>query len=92
MKKRFGGTRIRIYLATLSLVLYIFTKISVRFLSARKLETLEEFHFQEKGPKIFNFRIIDYLSNRRSQKRTNKPISLPHVAEERDLGMAMRTF
>jgi len=29
MKKRFGGHRIRIYLASLSLALYIFTKISV---------------------------------------------------------------
>ncbi|XP_066950435.1 sodium/mannose cotransporter SLC5A10-like [Macrobrachium rosenbergii] len=29
MKKRFGGQRIRMYLACLSLVLYIFTKISV---------------------------------------------------------------
>jgi len=29
MNKRFGGTRIRIYLSTLSLILYIFTKISV---------------------------------------------------------------
>jgi len=29
MKKRFGGRRIRIYLASLSLMLYIFTKISV---------------------------------------------------------------
>ena len=29
MNKRFGGTRIRIYLSVLSLVLYIFTKISV---------------------------------------------------------------
>ncbi|CAD5117314.1 DgyrCDS6100 [Dimorphilus gyrociliatus] len=29
MKKRFGGKRIRIYLASLSLILYIFTKISV---------------------------------------------------------------
>ena len=30
MNKRFGGNRIRIYLSVLSLVLYIFTKISVR--------------------------------------------------------------
>ena len=29
INKRFGGTRIRIYLSVLSLVLYIFTKISV---------------------------------------------------------------
>lgn len=29
MNKRFGGNRIRIYLSVLSLVLYIFTKISV---------------------------------------------------------------
>lgn len=29
MKKRFGGTRIQMYLAGLSLLLYIFTKISV---------------------------------------------------------------
>jgi sodium/myo-inositol cotransporter 3 len=29
MKKRFGGGRIRVYLAVLSLVLYIFTKVSV---------------------------------------------------------------
>lgn len=31
IKKRFGGSRIRIYLASLSLTLYIFTKISVSF-------------------------------------------------------------
>lgn len=31
MKRRFGGDRIRMYLTFLSLVLYIFTKISVRF-------------------------------------------------------------
>jgi sodium/myo-inositol cotransporter 3 len=30
MMKRFGGTRIRVFLAALSLILYIFTKISVR--------------------------------------------------------------
>lgn len=29
IKKRFGGDRIRIYLSVLSLMLYIFTKISV---------------------------------------------------------------
>lgn len=29
LRKRFGGNRIRIYLSSLSLVLYIFTKISV---------------------------------------------------------------
>ncbi len=29
MKKRFGGDRIRIYLSVLSLILYVFTKISV---------------------------------------------------------------
>ncbi len=33
MKKRFGGTRIQMYLAGLSLVLYIFTKISVNLYS-----------------------------------------------------------
>lgn len=32
MMKRFGGQRIRMYLAVLSMVLYIFTKISVSFL------------------------------------------------------------
>jgi hypothetical protein len=31
MMKRFGGTRIRVYLAALSLTLYIFTKISVSY-------------------------------------------------------------
>ncbi len=30
MMKRFGGQRIRMYLAVLSMVLYVFTKISVR--------------------------------------------------------------
>ncbi|KAG2470707.1 SC5A2 protein, partial [Polypterus senegalus] len=30
LKKRFGGQRIRIYLSILSLMLYVFTKISVR--------------------------------------------------------------
>ena len=29
IKKRFGGDRIRMYLAVLSLLLYVFTKISV---------------------------------------------------------------
>ena len=29
MQKRFGGSRIQVYLAILSLILYIFTKISV---------------------------------------------------------------
>lgn len=29
MNKRFGGNRIRVYLSVLSLILYIFTKISV---------------------------------------------------------------
>ena len=29
LRKRFGGQRIRIYLAVLALVLYVFTKISV---------------------------------------------------------------
>lgn len=33
MKKRFGGNRIRIYLSVLSLVLYVFTKISVNLYS-----------------------------------------------------------
>ncbi len=33
MNKRFGGTRIQVYLATLSLILYIFTKISVNLYS-----------------------------------------------------------
>ncbi|XP_022083327.1 sodium/myo-inositol cotransporter-like isoform X2 [Acanthaster planci] len=33
MRKRFGGQRIRVYLAMLSLVLYIFTKISVNLFS-----------------------------------------------------------
>lgn len=28
--QRFGGERIRVYLATLALILYVFTKISVR--------------------------------------------------------------
>lgn len=34
MKQRFGGSRIRVYLAVLSLILYIFTKVSVRVFSA----------------------------------------------------------
>ena len=37
MRKRFGGDRIRVYLACLSLVLYVFTKISVN-LYAGKME------------------------------------------------------
>ena len=43
MKKRFGGRRIRIYLASLSLTLYIFTKISVSILvdySGKKQDTI----------------------------------------------------
>lgn len=31
LSKRFGGTRLRVYFAVLSLVLYIFTKCSVKF-------------------------------------------------------------
>ncbi|KAG8539528.1 hypothetical protein GDO81_020784 [Engystomops pustulosus] len=31
LEKRFGGHRIRIYMSVLSLILYIFTKISVGF-------------------------------------------------------------
>lgn len=34
LRKRFGGKRIQVYLSILSLVLYIFTKISVRTTSA----------------------------------------------------------
>jgi Sodium:solute symporter family len=34
MSKRFGGQRLRVYFALLSLVLYIFTKCSVRFYRA----------------------------------------------------------
>ena len=30
LRKRFGGQRIRIYLSVLALLLYVFTKISVR--------------------------------------------------------------
>lgn len=33
LRKRFGGNRIRIYLAVLSLILYIFTKISADLFS-----------------------------------------------------------
>lgn len=36
LKKRFGGQRIRIYMSVLSLILYIFTKISVRFSYKKK--------------------------------------------------------
>ena len=32
MKKRFGGERIQMYLAVLSLLMYVFTKISVSIL------------------------------------------------------------
>ena len=31
MNKRFGGNRIRVYLSVLSLILYIFTKVSVGY-------------------------------------------------------------
>ena len=50
MNKRFGGNRIRVYLSILSLILYIFTKISVKmfveifsyqFFEASKTKTLE---------------------------------------------------
>lgn len=37
MKKRFGGHRIQTYLAVLSLILYIFTKISVSTASQRSI-------------------------------------------------------
>jgi len=30
LKKRFGGERIRVYLAVLAVILYVFTKVSVR--------------------------------------------------------------
>jgi hypothetical protein len=40
MMKRFGGTRIRIFLAALSLILYIFTKISVRMSSVSMTVTV----------------------------------------------------
>ena len=33
MMKRFGGQRIRMYLAVLSMILYVFTKISVNLYS-----------------------------------------------------------
>lgn len=39
LKKRFGGQRIRIYLSVLSLVLYIFTKISVSAEMEHLMET-----------------------------------------------------
>lgn len=32
LQKRYGGQRIRVYLAVLALILYVFTKISVRCL------------------------------------------------------------
>jgi len=32
LKKRFGGERIRVYLAFLALILYVFTKVSVSFI------------------------------------------------------------
>lgn len=34
LAKRFGGRRIRIYMSVLSLILYVFTKISVRYIHA----------------------------------------------------------
>lgn len=40
LKKRFGGSRIRIYLSLLSLIMYIFTKISADLYSGGKF--LEE--------------------------------------------------
>lgn len=54
MNKRFGGNRIRVYLSCLSLILYIFTKISVRehyFISENKGSNLTCFIF--KGKSIF---------------------------------------
>ena len=38
MNKRFGGSRIRIYLSVLSLILYIFTKISVCIFLFEKIQ------------------------------------------------------
>ncbi|XP_042299975.1 sodium/glucose cotransporter 1-like, partial [Sceloporus undulatus] len=37
LRKRFGGKRIQIYLSVLSLLLYIFTKISVRRVHSREI-------------------------------------------------------
>jgi len=41
MSKRFGGLRIRTYLAVLSMILYIFTKISVSFWSGSNLALIQ---------------------------------------------------
>lgn len=38
LKKRFGGTRISLYLSVVSLFLYIFTKISVSLLLLKVLQ------------------------------------------------------
>lgn len=40
LSKRFGGTRLRVYFAVLSLILYIFTKCSVKVLSFSLVEVL----------------------------------------------------
>jgi uncharacterized sodium:solute symporter family permease YidK len=48
MSKRFGGSRIRVYLAVLSLILYIFTKVSVSaitYYSAFDIQFLEKLDF-----------------------------------------------
>lgn len=44
IKKRFGGDRIRIYLSTLSLILYIFTKISVILILIILIINFESFY------------------------------------------------
>jgi len=45
LKKRFGGQRIRIYLSVLSLILYVFTKISV---SPKSVSDLTEKYMYER--------------------------------------------
>lgn len=41
LRKRFGGQRIRIYQSVLAIILYVFTKISVKIYFRFKIEIVE---------------------------------------------------
>ena len=48
--RRFGGARLRVYFAVLSLILYIFTKCSV----SRLFQDIDQFHI---GPPLWTFTV-----------------------------------
>ena len=46
MFKRFGGTRIRIYLAVMSLMLYVFTKVAICSLHVLTVESMSSLSYR----------------------------------------------